>query len=352
MRRARSVLFSLLLVMPAASQTVQRPAPARVQIADGVYVFMTAPYGNVGLDGNSVVILADDGVLVFDTNGTPAAASAVLKEIRKLTDKPIRYVVNSHWHWDHWYGTEVYVQDFPEVQIITNEKNREMMMGPALEFNRPGIERDLPAYIANLEKQSPASPDLAEARFFLEQKKGVHYTFPNVTFTDRVDIHMKGRDIQVLHFGRAVTPGDTFLYLPKEKILVTGDLLVNPISFALSCFPTEWLSVLERIDRLDVEAIIPGHGEPLQDKQLLHSTMNVFRILLAEARDAKSRGLDPDAARKEVQPDIADLKKQILREHTNLSAAFDVQLVDWYLHRAFEELDGPLSDAISTIPRQ
>src|SRR5215831_12373392 len=133
---ARAALLSLLLIVPISSQIPERPVPTRIQVADGVYVFMTAPYGNVGLDGNSIVILANDGVLVFDTNGTPAAAAAVLKEIRKLTDQPVRYVVNSHWHWDHWYGTEVYQQAFPGIQIITHEKNREMMMGPALEFNR------------------------------------------------------------------------------------------------------------------------------------------------------------------------------------------------------------------------
>jgi glyoxylase-like metal-dependent hydrolase (beta-lactamase superfamily II) len=338
-------------MVPVTFQPLDRPAPTRVKVADGVYVFMTAPYGNVGLDGNSVVFLADDGVLVFDTNGTPSAAAAVLTEIRKLTDKPVRYVVNSHWHWDHWYGTEVYQQAFPGLQIITNEKNRKMMMGPALEFNRPGLERDLPAYIAGLETRQPSSPDLPQARFFLEQKNSVHHIFPNLTFSDRLDLHMNGRDIQVLHYGRAVTPGDTFLYLPKEKLLVTGDLLVNPISFALSCYPTEWLSTLERLDRLEVSTIIPGHGAPLTDKELLHNTMDVFRMLLAEARDAKSRELDPDAARKEVLPSIAGLKAKILKGHEDLSPAFDIQLVDWYLHRAFEELDGPLTDAISAIPR-
>jgi glyoxylase-like metal-dependent hydrolase (beta-lactamase superfamily II) len=349
MRLQRWLLLALLLT-PLTRAAQERAVPRRVQVADGVYTFITAPYGNVGLDGNSTVVLADDGVLVFDTNGTPAAAAAVLTEIRKLTDKPVRYVVNSHWHWDHWYGTEVYKQAFPGLQIIAHEKTREIMTGPALDFNRPGLERDLPAYIANLEKNSPASSALAEARFFLEQKKNVHHIFPNVTFTDRLDLHLAGRDIQVLHYGRAVTPGDTFLYLPKEKILISGDLLVNPISFALSCYPTEWLTNLERIDALDVATFIPGHGEPLRNKELLHATMDVFRILLARAREDKAHGLTPDETRKNVSGEIATLKAGILQGHEELSAAFDVQLVDWYLHRAYEELEGPLTEAISAIP--
>jgi glyoxylase-like metal-dependent hydrolase (beta-lactamase superfamily II) len=64
----------------------------------------------------------------------------VLAEIRQLTDKPVKYVVNSHWHWDHWYGTETYTHAFPGAQVVAHEKTRAMMAGPAIEFNRPGIE--------------------------------------------------------------------------------------------------------------------------------------------------------------------------------------------------------------------
>src|SRR6185295_13217575 len=127
-------------------------------------------------------------------------------------------------------------------------------------------------------------PRLAEslemAHYFLDQKRAVTHVFPDVTFSDRLTLHLGDREIQILHYDRAVTPGDTFLYLPNEKILVTGDLLVNPISFALSCYPTEWLHTLERLDALDAKTIVTGHGEPFHDKDLLHATMDVFRELL------------------------------------------------------------------------
>ncbi len=244
-------MAALAVLIAITSVAQNRPAPARTEIADGVFLFRTAPYGEVGLDGNSVVIISNDGVLVFDTNGTPAAAAAVLAEIRTLTTQPVRYVVNSHWHWDHWYGTEVYQQAFPDVQIIAHEKTRMMMAGPAIDFNRPGLETQLPGYLASLEQRiakaeaaTPPPPELprlrqalADGRYFLAQKTSVRHTLPNVTYSDRLTLHMGGREIQVLHHDRAVTPGDTFLYLPKERIAITGDLLVNPISFALSCVP-------------------------------------------------------------------------------------------------------------------
>ena len=352
----------LLLSLPAPAQ--DRPGPRKIPVADGIVLFVTPPYGDVGLDGNSIAILSRDGVFVFDTNGTPAAAAAVLAEIRKLTDRPVRYVVNSHWHWDHWYGTESYQRAFPDVRVIAHEKTREMMLGPAIAFNKPGVETQLPAYIQSLERRvaaaEAATPPPAELsalkrrldedRFFLEQKRNVRHTAANVTFSNKLEIQLGERRIQVLHVDRAVTPGDAFVYLPDEKIVIAGDLLVNPISFALSCYPTEWLRTLERIDALDASVIVPGHGEPLRDKTLLHATMDVFRELLRRGREAKAKGLDPDEARAAILPALRELKMKITRDDAALNQAFDVQLVDWYLHRVYDELNGPLSDAIAPIP--
>jgi cyclase len=363
----KSVASSLVLavaVLSASSPAPVRPAPTMTEVAAGVYVFTTAPYGEVGLDGNSIAIVSNDGVLVFDTNGTPAAASAVLAAIRRLTPQPVRVIVNSHWHWDHWYGTETYQQAFPDVRIIAHEKTRALMMGPALEFNRPGLERDLPGYIDSLEqavtKAEAATPPpaalpslrerLENARWFLDAKRRVTHVFPNTTFTDRMTVYLGDREIQILNDGRAITPGDAFLYLPKERVLITGDLLVNPITFALGCYPTEWLHVLERLDQIDASVIVPGHGDPLHDKALLHDTEAVLRVLLEQGKAMKAMGLDADQAKARIIPQLATLKARITGGNAALSGAFDTELVDWCLHRVYQELDGPLTDAIAPIP--
>jgi glyoxylase-like metal-dependent hydrolase (beta-lactamase superfamily II) len=359
-------LWLALLLLQVARLADAHPAPTRVTVADGIFLFRTEPYGDVGLDGNAVVILSDDGVLVFDANGTPAAAAAVLAEIRKLTDQPVRFLVLSHWHWDHWYGAEVYKDAFPGLVILTQEKGRRMMTGPALDFNKPGLERDLPGYLASLEKKvaaaaaaTPQPPDLPklqrlleEDRSFLQQKTGVRHTFPNFTFTDASTIHLGEREIQVLNYGRAVTPGDTFLYLPREKVLVTGDLLVNPVSFALGCYPTGWLQALERIDALDAKVVVPGHGEPLRDKELLHATMEVMRELLRRGKEAKARGQDADQAKAEILTGLRPPMLKITHDDPKLKQAFEVYLVDWYLHRVYDELAGPLGDDIGPIPAE
>ena len=347
-------IVAALCLLPLRSAGQGRPAPARTELAPGIFLFATAGYGDVGLDGNSIVVTSRDGVLVFDTNGTPGASAAVLAEIRTLTDQPVRWIVNSHWHWDHWYCTETYQQAFPDVRIVSHEKNRQAMMGPALAFNKPFLEEQLPAYIQNVDNRAAGAPDLVpllEAdKAFFEQKKNVHLVFPNVTFTDRLAIELGERHIEVLNFGRGVTPGDTFVYLPKEKLLLLGDLIVNPITFALSGYPTEWLRVLEKVDALDATTIVTGHGAPLHDKTLLRATMEVFRVLLREGKAAKAKGLGPDQAKEAIFPGLHDLMVTITGDRPPLNNAFKSQLVDWYLHRVYEELDGPLTDAISRIP--
>jgi cyclase len=355
---------AIAVLASVSTLTAQRPDPTRIQIAEGIYLFRTAPYGDVGLDGNSIAIIGSDGVLVFDTNGTPSAAAAVLAQIRTLTSQPVRYIVNSHWHWDHWYGTEVYTKAFPDVKVIAHEKTKMMMAGPALDFNKPGLEQQLPAYLAQLEQRiakaeaatpQPASlPQLKQAlvdgQFFLEQKNSVHHTLPNQTYTDTLTLRLGDREIKVMHHERAITPGDSFLYLPKEKIVIAGDLLINPVTYALSSYPSGWIKTLEYIDSLDASIIVPGHGEPLRDERLLKATVAVLKDLQKRGADAKAHGLDPDAARGEIMPQIKDLMIAITGDQPAVNRAFEIQLVDWFLHRVYDELNGPLTDAIAPIP--
>ena len=349
-----------------AFTTPSAPAapPRTVKVADGIYLFITAPHSDVGLDGNSIAILSDSGVLVFDANGTPAAARAVLGEIRKLTRQPVRYLVLSHWHWDHWYGAEVYRRAFPGIEIISHRVTRALMLGPALAFNQPGLDEQIPAHIQavaarikQIADSDPRSPDLprlrrhlALDRDFLAQKRGARHTVATLTFDDSLTIHLGGRRIQVLHYDRAITPGDAFLYLPDDRVLITGDLLVNPITFTLGSYPAGWIGTLSRLDSLDARVIVPGHGEPLHDKVLLEATLAAARQLRRLGRDAYARGLNVDSARVAIQDSLRPLMIRITRDDPGLNQQFQIYFVDWFLHRVYDEAAGPLTDSIAKIP--
>ena len=353
----RHLLPLVLLLCPVPA--FAHPAPTASEVAPGVWLFRTEPYGDVGLDGNSVAIVAGDGVLVFDANGTPDAARAVLAALRKITPQPVRYLVYSHWHWDHWYGGEVYREAFPGIAIVAHERTRTLMAGPAIAFNRSGLDEQLPAHIAQVdsdlvkaragsEEARALAGHLAADRAFLAQKRGFHPTLPTVTYRDSLTIHLGAREIRLVHHDRAITPGDTYLWLPRERIAVTGDLLVNPITFALFCYPEGWIRSLAALDARDASLIVPGHGAAMSDETLLQAT----RALLVRERTlalvAKQAGRSVDEARAAVlaDPEVQRLRATITGGDAKREPAFALYLVEWFVKRVYQEADGPLPDDI------
>jgi glyoxylase-like metal-dependent hydrolase (beta-lactamase superfamily II) len=358
------VVLSLLLPLTLAAWSP--PPPTHTEVAPGVHLFQTQPYGDVGLDGNSVAIVGDDGVLVFDANGTPAAARAVLAQLRQLTKLPVRYLVYSHWHWDHWYGAEVYADAFPGLTIVSHEKTRALMAGPAVAFNQPGLDEQLPAHIRDVERdvahedsvnvRSPeakaAAEHLERDRFFLAQKRGVRHTLATLTFTDSLTILLGKREVRVLHLGPAITPGDAFLRLPAENLVVSGDLLINPITFALFCYPAGWIRSLEYLDALDAATIVPGHGAPLRDETLLRATLALLRRERGMGLAAKGSGQTIAQAKSAIlaDPEVGRLRSTITAGDAKLDGRFAVYLVDWFVRRVYAEADGALPDSIPATP--
>src|SRR6202020_3586856 len=172
--KASSIILRLLAMCVAL--TFAFPSGAengvggqKVQIADGIYQFITAPDGYVP-NGNSVVIVNEKDVLVFDTFTRPSTARTVLAEIRKITDKPVRYVVNSHHHPDHWSGNEVYAAAFPNLEIIATEQSRQFMQNIANAW--PAVfTKNLAQDQANLDKEISSGKDSDGKPLTAEQRR-------------------------------------------------------------------------------------------------------------------------------------------------------------------------------------
>jgi glyoxylase-like metal-dependent hydrolase (beta-lactamase superfamily II) len=315
------------------------------------------PHGDVGFSGNVVAVITGDGVLVFDSTCLPGGAETIIAEIRKLTPQPVRYLVNSHWHWDHWQGNHAFVAAFPEVQIISHEATRELMQRVSV----PRSQRDiaaLPGYINSLEqrlaalKSSGAAADriaaleeiLAADKYFLEQKQRVQFTLPNTTYSGSITIWMGGREIRLLH-ARAITPGDTLLYLPKEKVLATGDVFLQPCNYSIGgTFPTDWIATLKKLAEMDVTAIVPGHGEVQHNKDLLERNIRLCGQLVQAVKDAKSRGLTEQRTVEQLGAKAADWAAVLGISRPAARREFKAYFLDVFLQRAYRELDGPLKD--------
>ncbi len=346
-----------LLVLVYAGLAADYGKVTSSKVADGVYLFTTSPYGDVGFGGNAIAILTDDGVVMFDTSGTPASAQTIVAELRKLTAKPVLYVINSHWHWDHWGGNQVFKAAWPNVQFLSYEKNRDLMMNVAVEWNAPGLARDLPNYIAQ-QKQALAAAEakhapeadlapkrelLAADEDFLQQKRSVVYTFPNVVFSDSVTLFLGGREIRVLH-ARAITPGDTYVYLPKEKVLITGDILVSPIPFAVGgSYPQEWIATLQAIGALEAETIIPGHGDAEYDKTYLRQNLKLFEHVTSDVKKARAEGRTLQQTQAALAGNAAAYAADIGLGQQQLPA-FKAYFLEVFVNRTYHELEQPLGD--------
>jgi cyclase len=312
-----------------------------------------------------VAVLSDDGVLVFDSSATPQTAATVLAEIRKLTGKPVRYLVNSHWHWDHWGGNETYLAAFPALQIITHEKTRELMLTVEPRWNDKGLKADLPQFLDGFEKQiaaakaknapperiNAAEERLAVDRNFLAQKLALHKTYPNVTFTDSMTIMLGGREIQVFH-AQAITTGDTYLYLPKEKVLITGDILLTPYPFAIGgTYPAEWLKTLEKFAALAPNVIIPGHGEAEINTDFLRGNIALFQEIIQQVKADKAKGMTVAQTTEALDKQNAELAAKIGIKDAETDGAFKDYFLDVFVKRAYRELDGPLGDLPDGLPK-
>jgi cyclase len=248
------------------------------ELADGVY-FATGT-GAMTTMSNNLVIVNDDHVMVVDSSVTPAAARGLVEGIKTLTDKPIKYVFNTHYHFDHAHGNQIFGDD---VEIIGHDFVRAMLSTDVLQqrTNR-SFTAGIPDQIAQAKSRLAGVTDATE-RSRMETQIRVqeaHWdalqetrpTPPNVTYSDTLTLVKGGREVQ-LHFpGRGHTGGDTMVFLPEERIVFTGDFFVgspgaNGLPYMGDGYVEEWPASLDRLKTLQFDVIVPGHGAPFDERE-------------------------------------------------------------------------------------
>jgi cyclase len=277
MTRIRFVLVAALAALGGLVFQAQAPAPAAAytftQIVPGVYSAVGTGSMNVG--SNSAVIVNDDEVMIVDSHISPESGRAMLQELKTITNKPVRFLVNTHFHYDHTNGN----QEFPPgVDIIGHEFTRRKLTGDVLERGMfADLLKGIPKQLDDLRARAASETDAA-AKGRLQQQVGVQNAFaaslkelkvtpPNVTLVDRMTLFRGSREIRLFYVGHGHTGGDVVVYLPKERVLCTGDLLVNQVANLIDGYVNEWPDALERLRPIDFVDVIPGHGEPFKGKE-------------------------------------------------------------------------------------
>jgi glyoxylase-like metal-dependent hydrolase (beta-lactamase superfamily II) len=304
--KSRLVLL-LFLVLPAACLAADDLFDIK-PIADGVYAAIAKPAYKVNC--NAAIIVLGDSVLVVDTHSKPSAARALIEQIKKLTPKPVKFVVNTHFHWDHYQGNQAYPSSWPAgVEIISSEATRQ-------NIQRLGIPRikneivTMPQEIANLkndlEKASTANQkaaiqeNLRQAEAYLSELKLMQITLPTMTFDRSLILRRGSRTVEILWLGRAHTDGDVFVFLPNEKFIATGDALHGWTPFMGDSYPYEWIQTLDAAEKLDFHTVLGGHGDVMHGKLRFELWKEYFQDLMDRTAAAYAEGASLDQAQKTV----------------------------------------------------
>ena len=276
------------------------------KVTDGVYYATASGTMNVG--ANSPIIINDDEVLVIDSQITPAAARALVTDLRAITSKPVRYVVDSHYHYDHAHGNQIFA---PDAQVIGHDNTRRRMLTNVLEqYTYLNSVEPIPARVESLKQRIAQEADpqqkvalerqVANSLAYLEQVKETKVTPPNLTFDATMTLVRGGREIRLLYLGRGHTDTDVVVYLPRERIVCTGDLMESVVSYMGDSYPEDWIATLERLKGLDFETVMPGHGVVFKGKAKIEAFQNYLRDVNTQVAALRKQGLSADAAAQKV----------------------------------------------------
>jgi len=240
------------------------------KIAENVYAYVDTKNGskNNSFGANAGIIIGRDGIVVVDTLISAKEAKRFIRDIRTISRKPIKYVVNTHYHLDHAFGNSEFAK--LGAVVIAQENDKKAMENSARET------------LKNIGKYGLTPKDL----------KGTTPAYPVLAYGDRMTIDIGGQQIELIHARQSHTDGDTLVYLPGSKVLFAGDILfTNYHPFLGEGNIEEWAKELDDIKLMDVEKIIPGHG-PLSGKKDLEDMKEYILMFDQKAKELASQSDD------------------------------------------------------------
>ena len=360
--RSKKIMYCLLFAFTFYS--IQSNAQSAIKgyevkkLAEGVYSFVWKEPAQNPIESYSLFVINQEDVVVVDACWWPSATELMIKELKKLSNKPVKYVINTHWHNDHLSGNYVYKKYWPGVEFIAHTSSRkdyqeQIVNERASILNRYKVE---PAeYVKWLKEGKDATgKTLDSARRnrvqqvvdFYNQMTAeflkVQFVLPDHLISDSFVLYRGDRIIKVLWLGRGNTRGDVVLFLPKEKIVATGDLVVSPIPFGFGSYYKEWIQVLSRLESLDANFYIPGHGPLLENKDYIRQLKDMLNELVTEVDKAVKEGLSFEEIQKRIT--LAEWRKKFAGEDPTLQRSFDafflLPSIEGAWHQAKGDKDG------------
>lgn len=317
-------------------------------VAPGVWLIAKPAVTDPPFEGNTVVIEQAKGLVVVDAGGSPASGRAIVAEIKKLSKKPVTWLVYTHYHGDHNLGAGVLKTAWPGLTIVSTARTRENMTGPPMAYVKTYAKSygDMAAFAAKQTDDSAlpiglregwrrtaeAGPAMVEAYADME-------TYPaDKTFTDRFTIPDPKAPVEIAYLGRANTDGDAVVWSPRQKVLATGDIVVAPIPYAAHTFPRDWIEVLGKVRAYDFAYLVPGHGAVQKDRAYLDKVRATLEAVRAQVAPLAKADVPLAEVRKRVN--LEKIRRDFAGDDPWLRYVLDAVFTGDLVSNAYKEARG------------
>jgi glyoxylase-like metal-dependent hydrolase (beta-lactamase superfamily II) len=349
----RLCIWALILLTPLVAFG-QSEKFEMVKVSEGVYAAIRKEPPGFAVESNSIFIICDKDVVVVDAQSNVAATKEVLAALQKLTPKPVKYVINTHWHDDHIVGNQVYADAFPGVEFIAHANVRAYLPTTGFENRKKWHEAGLAQFVellrdhvkkgSNLdgealtdEERASYLSDIALGEGYMTVPSSFQPILPTITLEDRLTLYHGGRTIDIRYLGRGHTSGDVVVYLPEEHILAAGDLVVWPVPLigGDQSYVGDWGATLEKLRALHAAVIIPGHGPLMHDDSYVQLLIRLMNSMKQQTEAAAARGETLEAARKSVNLD--EFRKTFAGDSRVRNALFNIYVAGPGVASAFRD---------------
>jgi glyoxylase-like metal-dependent hydrolase (beta-lactamase superfamily II) len=345
------MLFRRLLPLPALLLSALAGAIEISELQDGVWVALQ-PADNRFNDCNSLIVEAHDYLIVIDAQESRADVQAIIDFAKNTIRKPVRYLINTHWHGDHTQGNALYVQAFEEDLTILGHETHGVDIPERAA--RAHAER-----IAELQQQLPAAREqlatgikldgsrfsdqelaaqtarIDRAQAWLDANRDATFNGPTLTINAVYNVDA-GDAMFTVYPQRGHTRGDLLVHFPKRRILAAGDL-VDVMPYSGHGYPRAWLGALQFIDTLDFSIVVPGHGPALNDRALIANLGAYFESLTGQVSTLAGKGMDLEEIREAID---LSASRELLAGNDAAAGNFFDGVQDEAIERAYAEVTG------------
>lgn len=284
------------------------------KIADGVY--LATARAQAMINSNAAIFVNAQDVLVVDTHSKPSAAASLIAQIKKeVTPKPVRFVVNSHFHWDHIQGNSAYRAGGHKVDFVASEPTKQLMAQDAqsrLKTALEGVPKQIDALKAragkaiSAEEKAFCAEQIRQLEAYQAEMKNFSLELPTIAFAKSHLIKDRAHDLHVEFHGRAHTAGDVVVFCPQKRVVATGDMIHGFLPYMADGFPKTWPKTMDSVGQRDFAQIAPGHGPVHRNRDRMANMRNYIEELTVRVGEGKKAGKSIEELQKTIT--VASLK--------------------------------------------